>query len=159
MWIVRLALRRPYTFVVMAMLICLLGGYAILHMSTDIFPEIDIPVISVIWQYSGMPPEDMEGRIVRNYEGILTTTVNDIEHIESQSIYGEGVIRIFFQPSVKIAEAEAQVTAVSQTALKQMPPGIQPPLILRIQRLDCSDFTAFPGQQYAAGTGAFRHYQ
>ncbi len=115
----------------MAMLICLLGGFAILHMPTDIFPEVDIPVISVIWQYTGMPPEEMEGRIIRNYEGILTTTVNDIEHIESQSIYGEGIVRIFFQPGAKIAEAEAQVTAVSQTSLRQMPPGIQPPLILR----------------------------
>ena len=131
MWIVRLALRRPYTFVVMAMLIVLLGVFAILHMPTDIFPEVDIPVISVIWQYSGMSPAEMEGRIIRNYEGILTTTVNDIEHIESQSIYGEGVVRVYFQPGAKIAEAEAQVTAISQTSLEQMPPGIQPPLIMR----------------------------
>jgi multidrug efflux pump subunit AcrB len=131
MWIVRLALRRPYTFVVMAIAIALMGGYVILNMSTDIFPEVDIPVISVIWRYSGMTPSEMEGRIVRNYEGILTTTVNDIEHIESQSIYGEGVIRIYFQPGAKIAEAEAQVSAISQTALHSMPPGIEPPLMLR----------------------------
>jgi multidrug efflux pump subunit AcrB len=131
MWIVRLALRRPYTFVVMAIAIALMGVYVILNMSTDIFPEVDIPVISVIWRYEGMTPSEMEGRIVRNYEGILTTTVNDIEHIESQSLYGEGVIRIYFQPGAKIAEAEAQVSAISQTALKSMPPGIEPPLMLR----------------------------
>ncbi|MDB5356938.1 MAG: mdtC 3 [Phycisphaerales bacterium] len=131
MWIVRLALRRPYTFVVMAIAILLLGVYAILKMPTDMFPEVDIPVISVIWQYQGMSPEEMEGRIIRNYEGILSTTVNDIEHIESQSLYGEGVVRIYFQPGAKIQEATAQVTAISQSALRQMPPGITPPLILR----------------------------
>ncbi|MDB5302704.1 MAG: Cobalt-zinc-cadmium resistance protein CzcA, partial [Phycisphaerales bacterium] len=131
MWIVRLALRRPYTFVVMAIAIMLLGVYAIIKMPTDMFPEVDIPVISVIWQYQGMSPEEMEGRIIRNYEGILSTTVNDIEHIESQSLYGEGVVRIYFQPGAKIQEATAQVTAISQSALRQMPPGITPPLILR----------------------------
>ncbi len=113
------------------MLIVLMGAFVITHMPTDIFPEVDIPVISVIWQYTGMSPEEMEGRIIRPYEGILTTTVNDIEHIESQSINGEGVVRIYFQPGAKIAEAEAQVTAISQTSLRQMPPGIQPPLMLR----------------------------
>src|SRR5947209_10326908 len=131
MWIVRLALRRPYTFVVMAIAIVLLGVFAILRTPTDIFPEVDIPVISVIWRYDGMSPEEMESRIIRMYEGICTTTVNDIEHIESQSILGEGVVRIYFQPGAKIEEAESQVTAVSQTALKQMPPGITPPLIMR----------------------------
>jgi multidrug efflux pump subunit AcrB len=131
MWIVRLALRRPYTFVVMAMLIMLMGAYVIWTMPTDIFPEVDIPVISVIWRYDGMNPEEMELRVIRLYEGILTTTVNDIEHIESQSIYGEGVVRVYFQPGAKIAEAEAQVAAVSQTSLRQMPPGMQPPLMLR----------------------------
>src|SRR6185312_6543955 len=131
MSIVRLALRRPYTFVVMAIAIALMGVYVIFNMSTDIFPDVDIPVISVIWRYQGMSPSEMEGRIVRNYEGILTTTVNDIEHIESQSLYGEGVIRIYFQPGAKIAEAEAQVSAISQTALHSMPPGIEPPLMLR----------------------------
>ena len=131
MWIVRLALRRPYTFVVMAIAIVLLGLFCIFKMPTDIFPEVDIPVISVIWQYTGMSPEEMETRIVRMYEGILSTTVNDIEHIESQSLYGEGVIRIYFQPGAKIQEATAQVTAISQTSLRQMPPGIQPPLIMR----------------------------
>ena len=131
MWIVRLALRRPYTFVVMAMAIILLGLVAILRMPTDIFPEVDIPVISVIWQYPGMSPGEMEGRIVRLYEGILTTTVNNIEHIESQALNGVSVTRVYFQPNAKIEEATAQVTAISQTALRQMPPGSVPPLILR----------------------------
>src|SRR5947209_825540 len=131
MWIVRLALRRPYTFVVMAIAIALLGAFAILRMPTDIFPEVDIPVISVIWRYDGMPADEMESRIIRPYEGFCTTTVNDIEHIESQSINGEGIIRIYFQPGAKIEEAEAQVTSISQTGLRQMPPGITPPLIMR----------------------------
>src|SRR5690348_13835799 len=131
MWIVRLALRRPYTFVVMAIAIALLGWFSITHMPTDIFPEVDIPVISVIWRYDGMSPEEMESRIIRNYENFCTTTVNDIEHIESQSILGEGVVRIYFQPGAKIEEAEAQVTSISQAAVKQMPPGITPPLIMR----------------------------
>jgi multidrug efflux pump subunit AcrB len=131
MWIVRLALRRPYTFVVMAMVITLLGLVATLRMPTDIFPEVDIPVISVIWQYPGMSPGEMEGRVVRLYEGILTTTVNNIEHIESQALNGVSVTRVYFQPGAKIEEATAQVTAISQTALRLMPPGSNPPLILR----------------------------
>src|SRR2546423_11662023 len=131
MWIVRLALRRPYTFVVMAMAIVLLGVVAILRMPTDIFPEVDIPVISVVWQYPGMSPAEMEGRMVRQFEGFLTTTVNDIEHIESQSLNGVAVIRIYFQPGAKIEEAEAQVTATGQAAVRIIPPGTNPPLILR----------------------------
>src|SRR6266700_4176069 len=121
MWIVRLALRRPYTFVVMAMAITLLGLLAILRMPTDIFAEVDIPVISVIWQYPGMSPAEMEGRIIRNYEGILTTTVNDIEHIESQALNGVSVTRVYFQPGARVEEATAQVTAISQTALRLLP--------------------------------------
>src|SRR3989440_2277903 len=131
MWIVRLALRRPYTFVVMAMAITLLGVLAILRMPTDIFPEVDIPVVSVIWQYPGMSPGEMEGRMVRNFEGFLTTVVNDIEHIESQSLNGVAVIRVYFQPGAKIEEAEAQITSAGQTAIRQLPPGTTPPLILR----------------------------
>src|SRR5438874_5891615 len=131
MWIVRLALRRPYTFVVMAMAIVLLGGVAIFRMPTDIFPEVDIPVISTVWQYPGMSPAEMEGRMVRQFEGFLTTTVNDIEHIESQSLNGVAVIRVYFQPGAKIEEAEAQVTATGQAAVRIMPPGTNPPLILR----------------------------
>ncbi len=131
MWIVRLALRRPYTFVVMAMLIVLLGGVTISRMPTDIFPDIDIPVIAVVWNYAGLPPDEMDKRIVANYERGLTTTVNDIEHIESQSLAGIAVVKIFFQPGAKIEAATAQVTAISQTSLRQLPPGATPPLIIR----------------------------
>jgi multidrug efflux pump subunit AcrB len=131
MWIVRLALRRPYTFVVAAMLIVFMGAFAIRNMATDIFPSIDIPVISVIFNYTGMSPEDMEKRIVSPYERILTTTVNDIHHTESQSLYGVSVTKIYFQPNAKIDVAIAQVTAVSQTAIRQMPPGTQPPLVIQ----------------------------
>ncbi len=131
MWIVRLALRRTYTFVVASMLIAVLGAVSIYRMSTDIFPEIDIPVVSVVWQYSGMPADEIETRIVFINERILTSSVNEIEHIESQSLDGVGVIRIYFHPGAKIAEAEAQVTATCQTLLKIMPPGITPPYIVR----------------------------
>src|SRR5713226_5884388 len=131
MWIVRLALRRTYTFIVVAILIAVLGAVSIYRMSTDIFPSIDIPVVSVVWQYTGMPADEIETRIVFLNERILTASVNDIEHIESQSIDGVGVIRIYFQPGAQIAEAEAQVTATCQTLLKLMPPGITPPYIVR----------------------------
>jgi multidrug efflux pump subunit AcrB len=131
MWIVRLALRRTYTFVVVALLIAALGAVSIYRMSTDIFPSIDIPVVTVVWQYFGMPADEVETRIVLINERVLTTSVNDIEHIESQSIDGVGVIRIYFQPGAKVAEAEAQVTATCQTLLKIMPPGITPPYIVR----------------------------
>ena len=131
MWLVRIALKRPYTFVVMAILIVVMGVFSIVRMPTDIFPDIDIPVISVIWNYTGLPPEEMEKRIVTNYERILTTTVNDIEHIESQSLTGIAVVKIFFQPGARIEAATAQVTAVSQSVLKQMPPGATPPFIIR----------------------------
>src|SRR3954462_11863052 len=131
MWIVRLALRRPYTFVVCAMLVMILGIIQILRMPSDIFPEINIPVISVAFNYSGMPADEMEKRIVGQFERILTTTVNDIEHIESQSLYGIGVVKIYFQKNAKVEEATAQVTAVSQTATRFMPTGTQPPLIIR----------------------------
>src|SRR5262245_56058557 len=106
MWIVRLALRRTYTFIVAAMLIAVLGAVSIYRMSTDIFPDIDIPIVSVVWQYTGMPADEIESRIIFINERVLTTSVNDIEHIESQSIDGVGVIRIYFQPGAKIAEAE-----------------------------------------------------
>src|SRR5437867_3176165 len=131
MWIVRLALRRPYTFVVMAMLIAILGFLSIIWTPTDIFPVVDIPVVSVAFSYTGMPAEDMEKRVVSQFERFLTTTVDDIEHIESQSLNGIGVIKIYFQPKAKIEQAIAQVTAVSQTAIRNMPPGMQPPLIIR----------------------------
>src|SRR5664279_1948618 len=131
MWIVRLALARPYTFVVMALLIVIVGVGTILRVPKDIFPDIDIPVISVIWNYSGLPPEEMERRIVANYERALTTTVNDIEHVESQTLTGLSVIKIFFQPGAHVEAATAQVTAISQTVLRQMPPGTTPPFIIR----------------------------
>jgi multidrug efflux pump subunit AcrB len=128
--IVRLALERPYTFVVLALLILIVGPLAALRTPTDIFPDIKIPVIAVVWTYTGLPPEQMAGRIASPFERVLTTTVNDVEHIEAKSIAGYGIIKIFFQPGVNIATANAQVTAVSQTLLKQLPPGITPPLIL-----------------------------
>ncbi len=128
--VVRTALRRPYTFVVLALLLLLIGPLAALRMPTDIFPEIRIPVIAVAWQYTGLPPDQMAGRISTLYQRALTTTVNDIEHIEANSYPGISVIKIFFQPGVDVAVANAQVTAVSQTVVRQMPPGTMPPLIL-----------------------------
>jgi CzcA family heavy metal efflux pump len=129
-WIVQLALRRPYTFVVLAILIAIFGVRAALTTPTDIFPNINLPVVSVVWSYSGMLPEDMSGRIVYFYERTLSTEVNDIEHVESQSHNGYGIVKIFFQPHVDIANAVAQVTAVSQTILKYLPQGITPPYVL-----------------------------
>jgi multidrug efflux pump subunit AcrB len=128
--IVRIALRRPYTFVVAALLILLIGTLAALRMPIDIFPSIDIPIIGVAWQYQGLPPDQMAGRIISPFERALTTTVNDIEHIEANSYTTFGIVKIYFHPSVNIATANAQVTAISQTLLKQMPPGATPPLIL-----------------------------
>lgn len=128
--LVKLALRRPYTFVVLALLILIFGPLAALRSPTDIFPDIRIPVISVVWSYTGMQPQDMAGRVIYSYERSLSSTVNDIEHIESQSLPGYGIVKIFFQPNVDIRTATAQVTSISQTVLKQMPPGITPPLIL-----------------------------
>lgn len=131
MWIVRLALRRPYTFAITALLIVLLGVVTITRMAVDIFPNINIPVVSVIWSYNGVAPEDVEKRIITISERAMTTTVNDIEHIESQSMNGVGVIKVFFQPNAKIEGAVAQVTSVMQTILRVLPPGITPPLILQ----------------------------
>src|ERR1700688_4735386 len=128
--LVRIALSRPYTFVVLALLLLIIGPLAALRTPTDIFPEIRIPVIGVVWQYTGLPPEQMAGRITTQFQRILTTTVNDIEHITANSYNGFGVVKIFFQPNVDIRTANAQVTAVSQTIIKQMPPGATPPLIL-----------------------------
>jgi multidrug efflux pump subunit AcrB len=132
MWIVRLALRRPYTFVVAAMLVALLGIYAVLNTPTDIFPNIDIPVISVAFNYEGMPADEMEKRVVGNFERILTTTVNDIEHIESQALNGRGIIKIYFQKGADIAIANAQVTAISQTATRMMPPVSSRTMIMSV---------------------------
>ena len=128
--IVRIALKRPYTFIVAALLILLIGTLAALRMPVDIFPSIDIPIIGVAWQYQGLPPDQMAGRIISPFERALTTTVNDIEHIEANSYTTFGIVKIYFHPTVNIATANAQVTAISQTLLKQMPPGATPPLIL-----------------------------
>ncbi|HEY2658113.1 MAG TPA: efflux RND transporter permease subunit [Caulobacteraceae bacterium] len=129
-WIVRVALQRPYTFIVLALLILIVGPLAALNTPTDIFPNIRVPVIGVAWQYTGLSPDEMAGRIITPYERVLPTTVNDIEHIESQSIPGIGIVKIYFQPGVDIRTATAQVTSVSQSVLKQLPPGATPPLIL-----------------------------
>ena len=128
--IVGLALKRPYTFVVMALLLLILGPLAALRTPTDIFPEIRIPVIAVAWAYTGLPPDQMAGRISTLYQRVLTTTVNDIEHIEANSYAGVGIVKIFFHPGVNIAVANAQVTAISQVLVRQMPPGTLPPLIV-----------------------------
>jgi len=130
MWIVRLALRRPYTFVVLAILIVIMGTLAIVRTPTDIFPNINIPVVSIIWSYSGLVPEDMADRIVSITERSLTTTVDNIEHIESQSLYGVAVVKVFLQPNANIEQGIAQITAVSQTQLRQLPVGTTPPLVL-----------------------------
>jgi multidrug efflux pump subunit AcrB len=131
MWIVRLALRRPYTFAVFAILLLLIGAYSILSMPTDIFPNIDIPVVSIVWQYAGLSAEEMANRIVAPSERSMTTTVNDIEHIESQSLNGIGVIKVFFQPHVNIGSAIAEITAIGQVQLRSLPPGTTPPFIIQ----------------------------
>ena len=131
MWIVRLALRRPYTFTVVAILVVLLGIVTIARMATDIFPNINIPVVSVIWSYSGVAPEEMEKRFVTVCERAMTTTVNDIEHIESQSYNGVSVIKVFFHEGAKVEAGVAQITSICQTLLRIMPPGTTPPLIIQ----------------------------
>jgi len=131
MWIVQLALRRPYTFVVMAVLIAVSGSVTINRMSTDIFPEIDIPVVAAIWSYQGLPPDEMETRIVGSFERVLVSTVNDIEHIESQSLNGIAVVKIYLQPGARVETAIAQITSASQAVVRTMPVGTQPPLIMR----------------------------
>src|SRR5215203_1719960 len=131
MSMVQLALKRPYTFIVMALLIVLATPFALLKMPTDVFPEIDIPVISIIWNYNGLPATEMGQRIAAQNERSLTTTVSDIEHIESTSLAGISIIKVFFQPTADIQSAIAQVVAIEQTQLRQLPPGITPPLIIK----------------------------
>ena len=128
---VSLALRRPYTFIVMAMLIVLATPFVLARMATDIFPEINIPVLSIIWNYGGLPAQEMGQRIAGQTERGLTTTVSDIEHIESQSLAGVSVIKIFFQPTANIETAIAQTVASVQTQVRQLPPGITPPLVIK----------------------------
>ena len=130
MWLIRIALSRPYTFIVLAIMILLIGVLSIIRTSTDIFPSIRIPVISVIWSYSGLPPDEMANRITSVFERSVTTTVNDIEHIESDSLIGVCTIKLFFHPNVHVAMALSEVTAIAQTALKLLPPGTLPPLVL-----------------------------
>ncbi len=134
MWIVRLALRRPYTFVVMSLLILILGTLAVYTTPIDIFPNIDIPIVAVVYSYTGLSAEDVSQRLVVGFERGLTATVNDVEHIESQSLNGLGVIKIFFYPNVRIDMAMAQVMAIAQSAVRQDPPGTMPPFILASTR-------------------------
>jgi len=128
--LIRTALRRPYTFVVMAMLIAIGGGLSIRKTPVDIFPNIDLPVISVIWNYGGLPPEEMEKRIVNNFERFLTTVVSDIDHVESQTLTGVAVIKMYMQPGADVTKAIAETTAVGQTAVRSMPPGTTAPFII-----------------------------
>ena len=148
--LVRIALRLPYTFVVLALLILIAGSLAALRTPIDIFPEIRIPVISVVWQYTGLPADELAGRIVTPSQRALTTTVNDIEHIEANSYTGVGIVKIFFQPGADIRTANAQVTAISQTLLRQMPPGTTPLLILNYNA------STVPILQLALGRGTDR---
>src|SRR5205085_8277119 len=130
MWIVALALRRPYTFVVVALLLLILGPIVILRTPTDVFPNINIPVVSIVWNYGGLNAQEMSARIVTITERALTTLVDDISHIESQSLNGVAVVKVLFQPDAKIEKAIAQVTAISQTQLRQLPPETTPPLVI-----------------------------
>src|ERR1700720_2992045 len=165
MWIVALALRRPYTFVVMALVIIILFFVTILRTPTDIFPNIDIPVVSVVWSYTGLSPQDMADRIVANSERGITTTVNDIEHMESQSVYGLGVIKVFFRPGTIVQGAVAQITAIAQTTVRSLPPGTTPPLIISysasttpIIQLGLSSKTLPEQQLFDLGQNFLRNY-
>lgn len=131
MWIVRLALRRPYTFAVLALLLMVLGPLAIMTMPVDIFPNINIPVVSIIWEYDGLSPQQIADYIVTPCERSLTTTVNDIEHTESMSVNGRSVIKVYFQPGVNIGNAVAQITSITNTMIRHMPAGTTPPLIIQ----------------------------
>ena len=165
MWIVALALRRPYTFVVMAIVIIMLFVVTVFRTPTDIFPNIDIPVVSVVWFYSGMSPQDMADRIVSNSERGITTTVNDIEHMESQSVNGLGVIKVFFRPGTNVQGAIAQITAIAQTTVRGLPPGTTPPLIISysasttpIIQLGLSSKTLPEQQLFDLGQNFLRNY-
>src|ERR1700733_9318623 len=163
MWIVRLALRRPYTFIVMALLIAILGGLSILTTPTDVFPYINIPVAGVIWSYTGMSPDDMSKRVLLISERAMTTTVNSIEHIESTSYNGVGLIRVYLQPGANIDLAISQIVAVNQTILRTLPPGIYPPLVVQydassvpILQLGLSSSTLTEQQLYDYGQNFIR---
>jgi CzcA family heavy metal efflux pump len=165
MWIVALALRRPYTFVVMALVIIIMFFVTLFRTPVDIFPSIDIPVVSVVWFYTGMSPDDMANRIVANSERGITTTVNDIEHMESQSVYGLGVIKVFFRPGTNVQGAIAQITAIAQTTVRSLPPGTTPPLIISysasttpIIQLGLSSKTLPEQQLFDLGQNFLRNY-
>ena len=153
MWIIRLALKRPYTFVVAALLLLLVTPFVLIKTPTDIFPSINIPVVSIIWSYTGLSAREIEQRIIYTQERALTTTVNNIEHIESTSYDGIGIIKLYFQPGVTISTAVAQVTAVSQTILRQLPPGATPPLIIQY------DAATVPVLQYGVGSNTLSEQQ
>ena len=153
MWIIRLALNRPYTFVVAALLLLLVTPFVLIKTPTDIFPSINIPVVSIIWNYTGLSAREIEQRIIYTQERALTTTVNNIEHIESTSYDGIGIIKLYFQPGVTISTAVAQVTAVSQTILRQLPPGATPPLIIQY------DAATVPVLQYGIGSNTLSEQQ
>jgi len=163
MWLVRLALNRPYTFVVASILILILSVVATMRTATDIFPDINIPVVSVVWGYTGLAPEEMERRLVTLYERSVTTTVNDVEHIESQSYYGIGVVKVFFQQNANINGAVAQATAIAQANLRSMPPGTTPPLVIAytassvpILQLGLSSPSLSEGQLFDLGVNFIR---
>src|SRR4026208_2024247 len=130
MWIVRVALDRPYTFIVLALLILIVSPVVISRTPTDIFPAINIPVIAVAWQYAGLNTEELEGRITTSYERVLTTTVDNIQRIESTTVNGQAIIKVYLQPNARLDTANAQITAISQTVIRQYPPGTTPPLII-----------------------------
>src|SRR5271154_672716 len=165
MWIVALALRRPYTFVVMAIVIIVLFFVTVVRTPVDIFPNIDIPVVSVVWFYTGLAPQDMADRVVANSERGITTTVNDIEHMESQSVNGLGIIKVFFRPGTNVQGAIAQITAIAQTTVRQLPPGTTPPLIISysasttpIVQLGLSSKTLPEQQLFDLGQNFLRNY-
>ena len=158
MWIVALALRRPYTFIVMALVIIILTPLTILRTATDIFPSIDIPVVSVVWFYTGMSPQDMADRIVANSERGITTTVNDIEHMESQSVYGLGVIKVFFRPGTNVQGAIAQITAICQTSVRSLAARHYPAAHYFLQCFDHSYHPARVEQQDSSGTTTLRSW-
>ena len=130
MWIVKVALSRPYTFIVLALLMLILSPVIIARTPTDIFPNVNMPVIAVAWQFTGLNPEETEGRLTTVFERVLTTTVDNIEHLESTTVNGQAMVKIFLQPNVSLDTANAQVTAVSQAILRQLPPSTLPPIIL-----------------------------
>ena len=154
MWIVRVALNRPYTFIVLALLILLVSLVIIQRTPTDIFPNINIPVIAVAWQFTGLNPEEMEGRFTTGFERVLTTTVDNIEHIESTTINGQSIINIFLQPNASLDTANAQITAISQVYLRQVPAGAQPPFILNFSASSATAVSVMTASAAAPSHGA-----